>query len=252
MQPEGRKQLAGLVFEGYLALKILTGLRYFFFLFGIAAMVSSCSSLKSATRSGKSASPDAALSNTDAVTSGSQRKNESLPVMPDVKNAPKIIFLRPFNIEKGDPLQFKYAIKMNVEVERLVNADLYRFIDNWWGTPYRMGGSTQQGVDCSAFTQTLMSVIYGQEIPRTAQGQKDFCSPADLNDLQEGDLIFFKTRKGREITHVGIYLQDDQFVHASSSNGVMISSLREPYWSRNFVSAGRIVDEKIAAVRSGK
>jgi lipoprotein Spr len=193
-----------------------------------------------------------ARSNADAVGSGSQRKNEVLPAIPDVKNAPKIFFLRPFNIEKGDPLQFKYAIKMNVEVERLVNADLYRFIDNWWGTPYRMGGSTQQGVDCSAFTQTLMSVIYGQEIPRTAQGQKDFCSPVDLNDLQEGDLIFFKTRKGRDITHVGIYLQDDQFVHASSSNGVMISSLRESYWSRNFVSAGRVVDEKIAAAGSGK
>ncbi|MBN8861391.1 MAG: C40 family peptidase [Sphingobacteriales bacterium] len=227
-------------------------MRYFFFLFGMAAMVSSCSSLKSTTRSGKSASPGVALSNANAVGSGSQRKNEALPAIPDVKNAPKIIFFRPFNIEKGDPLQFKYAIKMNVEVERLVNADLYRFIDNWWGTPYRMGGATQQGVDCSAFTQTLMSVIYGQDIPRTAQGQKDFCSLVDLNDLHEGDLIFFKTRKGREITHVGIYLQDDQFVHASSSNGVMISSLKEPYWSRNFVSAGRVVDEKIAAVSSGK
>jgi cell wall-associated NlpC family hydrolase len=97
-----------------------------------------------------------------------------------------------------------------------------------------------------------MSVIYGQEIPRTAQGQKDFCSPVDLNDLQEGDLIFFKTRKGRDITHVGIYLQDDQFVHASSSNGVMISSLREAYWSRNFVSAGRVVDEKVAAASGRK
>lgn len=227
-------------------------MRYFFFLFGMAAMASSCSSLRSATRSGKSASADEMLSNTNAVTPGSQRNNEALPVVPDVKNAPKIIFLRPFNIEKGDPLQFKYAIKMNVEVERLVNADLYRFIDNWWGTPYRMGGSTQKGVDCSAFTQTLMSVIYGQEIPRTAQGQKDFCSMIDVNDLHEGDLIFFNTRKGRDITHVGIYLQDDQFVHASSSNGVMISSLREPYWDRHFVSAGRIVNEKVAAVNSGK
>ena len=141
---------------------------------------------------------------------------------------------------------------MNVEVERLANADLYHFIDSWWGTPYRMGGSTQKGIDCSAFTQTLMSVIYGQEIPRTAQGQKDFCSPLDLNDLHEGDLVFFKTGRGREITHVGIYLQEDQFVHASSSNGVMISSLGEPYWTRNFVSAGRVVDEKVAALSGGK
>lgn len=214
-------------------------------------MLSSCSSLKSVTRSGKSAGSGMKQGDdSDAASNPSTAKRETLPVMPEKRNAPKIVFLTPFNIERGDILQFKYAIKMNVEVERLANVDLYRFIDDWWGTPYRLGGATQKGVDCSAFTQTLISVIYGQQIPRTAQEQKNFCGTVDIDNLQEGDLIFFKTRRGREITHVGIYLQDDRFVHASSSNGVMISSLREPYWSRHFVGAGRVVEEQITtAVR---
>ncbi|MBS1749565.1 MAG: C40 family peptidase [Bacteroidetes bacterium] len=226
-------------------------MRYFIILFGIAAVLSSCSSLKSVTRSGKSTHAGMKSdTERDATSVTSNQNHESLPLMPEKRNAPKIIFLTPFNIEKGDPLQFKYAIKMNVEVERLVNIDLYHFIDNWWGTPYRMGGSTQKGVDCSAFTQTLISDIFGQQIPRTAQEQKDFCSTVDLNNLKEGDLIFFKTKKGRDITHVGIYLMDERFVHASSSNGVMISSLSEPYWSRHFAGAGRVVDEQITtAVR---
>jgi len=202
-------------------------LRYFIILFGIAAVLSSCSSLKSVTRSGKSTHAGMKSdTERDATSVTSNQNHESLPLMPEKRNAPKIIFLTPVNI------------------------DLYHFIDNWWGTPYRMGGSTQKGVDCSAFTQTLISDIFGQQIPRTAQEQKDFCSTVDLNNLKEGDLIFFKTKKGRDITHVGIYLMDERFVHASSSNGVMISSLSEPYWSRHFAGAGRVVDEQITtAVR---
>ena len=156
-----------------------------------------------------------------------------------------------FNIEQGGPLQFKYAIKMNVEVERLANRDLYKFIESWWGTPYRMGGSTQKGVDCSAFTQTLMSVIYRLQIPRTAREQKAFSAVVDEDELREGDLVFFNTR-GRGVSHVGIYLMDNQFVHASSSGGVMISNLNDNYWHKRFINAGRVVDEQTAAAVSLK
>ena len=172
--------------------------------------------------------------------------------MPERRSAPKIVFLTPFNIEKGNLVQFKYAIKMSIEVEKLINADLYTFIDNWWGTPYRMGGSTLKGVDCSAFTQTLMSAIYNLSVPRTAVAQKSYCIPIDFNELKEGDMVFFNTsRKANVITHVGIYLQDDQFVHASSSSGVMISSLHEAYWSKRFKGAGRVIDEKIMGTSTG-
>lgn len=211
---------------------------------------SSCRSTRSGTKSGESSAKITTPAHTDK--NNEPKKSESLPEMPERRAAPKIVFLTPFNIEYGDIMQFKYAIKMNVEVERLVNAELYKFIESWWGTPYRMGGSTLKGVDCSAFTQTLMSAIYSLSVPRTAQAQKSYCIPIDFNDLKEGDMVFFNTsRRANAITHVGIYLQDDKFVHASSSSGVMISSLHEAYWSRRFKGAGRVVDEKVTGTISG-
>lgn len=213
-------------------------------------LFSSCRSTKSGTKSRESSVKISTLGRTDKISE--PKRDEPIPEMPERRSAPKIIFLTPFNIEDGDIMQFKYAIKMNVEVERLVNAGLYRFIESWWGTPYRMGGSTQKGVDCSAFTQTLMSAIYNLSVPRTAEAQKSYCIPIDFNDLKEGDMIFFNTsRRANAITHVGIYLQDDKFVHASSSSGVIISSLHEAYWSRRFKGAGRVVDEKVTGTTSG-
>lgn len=169
---------------------------------------------------------------------------DKLPVMPEVRTAPKIVFIPAFNIEYGDVMQFKYAIRMDVEVERLANAELYKFIESWWATPYRMGGSTRKGVDCSAFTQTLLSVIYNVQLPRTAHEQKQYCMSIEPEQLKEGDLVFFNTR-GRGISHVGVYLHDNKFVHAATSNGVMISSLNENYWSKRYAGAGRVIEEKI-------
>jgi lipoprotein Spr len=142
-----------------------------------------------------------------------------------------------FTIESGTTIQFKYAIVMDVEVERLDNQDLYRFIDSWWGTPYRMGGTTQKGVDCSAFVKTLESVIYGTNLPRTAREQKSGCSIITGSDLKEGDLVFFNTRGG--VSHVGVYLTNNKFVHASTSGGVTISDLYDSYWHSRFLGAGR-------------
>ena len=224
-------------------------MRYFFFLIILVVALNSCSSTKSALRS--SALRNNATQHADiTVTDKSdEKREEKLPVIPERKAPPKIIFLPPFDIEHGDVAQFKYAIKMDIEVERLANAELYKFIETWWGTPYRMGGSTQKGIDCSAFTQMLASVIYGEQIPRTAQEQKFFCRPIDINELKEGDLVFFNTKRGHMVTHVGVYLHQDQFVHASSSNGVIISSLQDNYWSKKFVGAGRMVEEKVSAGR---
>ena len=236
-------------------------MRYLLFLAGIAFVGSSCSSLKSTSRSSHGASRDntkhtspkflndIAIGSDPSPATG--RSDEAVPHMPENYKSPRVYMFPAFNIEQGGPLQFKYAIKMNVEVERLANRDLYKFIESWWGTPYRMGGSTQKGVDCSAFTQTLMSVIYGLQIPRTAREQKAFSAVVDEDELREGDLVFFNTR-GRGVSHVGIYLLDNQFVHASSSGGVMISNLNDNYWHKRFMNAGRVVDEQTAAAVSLK
>lgn len=235
-------------------------MRYLLFLIGIALIGSSCSSLKSASGSSPAAShtnqhQDSPKFLKDiAITTGkssapAKRYEEEIPHMPE-NHKPSGSYMFPaFNIEQGGPLQFKYAIKMDVEIERLTNRDLYRFIESWWGTPYRMGGATQKGVDCSAFTQSLMSAIYGLQIPRTASEQKAFSEMISRDELREGDLVFFNTR-GRGVSHVGIYLQDNKFVHAASSGGVMISSLNEAYWHKRLISAGRVVDEQTAAAAS--
>lgn len=225
-------------------------MRFLIILLGITAFVTSCSSTRSASRSKSSTASQSTNTSPkfldDISINGTtpEKTKDKLPVSPQVHAAPKIFFVPTFNIERGEPLQFKYAIKMDVEVERLANADLYEFIESWWATPYRMGGSTKKGVDCSAFTQTLLSVIYSVQVPRTAHEQKEYCLSIEPEQLKEGDLVFFTTR-GRSISHVGIYLQDNKFVHAATSSGVMISSLTESYWSKRYAGAGRVIEEKL-------
>ncbi len=135
--------------------------------------------------------------------------------------------------------QFRYAIRLDVPVEIIQNKPLYELIDNWWGTPYRLGGTTQRGIDCSAFVQTLMLGVFAMQLPRTAREQKETAAWIPMSDLKEGDLLFFNTRGG--VSHVGIYLHNNKFVHASTSGGVMISDLNETYWSRKLLGAGRVL-----------
>lgn len=144
----------------------------------------------------------------------------------------------PLNIENCTPLQFKYAQLLNVEVEELANNSLYQFIEEWWATRYRYGGQTKSGVDCSAFAGTLISSIYGISLPRTARDQYSICTKLDREELKEGDLVFFNTRGG--VSHVGVYLGNGYFTHASVGSGVTISNLDEKYYSRKFITGGRI------------
>ncbi len=133
---------------------------------------------------------------------------------------------------------FKYAMLMNVEVESLTDAHLYSFIDEWYGTHYRMGGTTKKGIDCSAFTGTLLSTVFSFFVPRTAREQYQICEHIKKEDLLSGDLVFFNTTGG--VSHVGVYLGNNHFVHSSSSQGVTVSSLDDEYYSRKFIGGGRV------------
>lgn len=141
-------------------------------------------------------------------------------------------------IEGFQSCQFKYALMMNREVEACANVKLFRFIDTWWGTRYRYGGTTHKGIDCSAFSAQLFCDVYSSSLPRTARDQFKICTKVSAADMKEGDLLFFNTRGG--ISHVGVYLGDQYFVHASTSNGVVISSLDEDYYRARFLGAGRL------------
>ena len=145
----------------------------------------------------------------------------------------------PTNIEKANWLQFKYAIVMDAAVETLVNINLFSKIDEWWATKYCMGGSSKTCIDCSAFSVMIMRDVYGLNLPRTAQEQYNQSEHIALEDLKEGDLVFFHTQ-GKAISHVGIYIANNKFIQASTSAGVTITDLNDKYWQPKFKGAGRV------------
>jgi len=110
-------------------------------------------------------------------------------------------------------------------------------VQEWVGTPHRMGGVNREGIDCSGFVQRLYKDIFQQNIPRSTSRQVRSGQPVDKKQLRPGDLVFFKIPyKG---PHVGIYLGRKEFAHASTSKGVMISSLGQEYWSTSYWTARR-------------
>lgn len=108
----------------------------------------------------------------------------------------------------------------------------------WAGVPYRLGGVSKSGVDCSAFVRQTYARRFGLELPRTTEGQVEVGDPVARAELLAGDLVFFQT--GFSKLHVGIYMENDRFLHASTSRGVMISRLDNPYWRKNYWHARRI------------
>lgn len=140
-------------------------------------------------------------------------------------------------IEYIPPAFIKYATILDIEVEKLTNRKLIDFVDQWWGVPYRIGGTTKSGIDCSGFVRGLVSETYGFSLPRSSREQAQYCKRVEKTQVKEGDLVFFSS--GRHISHVGLYLANNKFVHASTSMGVIISDLDEPYWKRKYAFAGR-------------
>ena len=113
----------------------------------------------------------------------------------------------------------------------------------WLGTRYHFGGTTARGIDCSAFSRTMCRSV-GIELPRTAAAQWDAGGEAvEREDLQFGDLVFFHTRKAVWVSHVGVYLGNDMFCHASSRNGVTVSSLNSNYYSTHYIGGRRFYVE---------
>jgi cell wall-associated NlpC family hydrolase len=134
----------------------------------------------------------------------------------------------------------KYSEMLGVTQGEINNSALYNFIDKWLGTNYRIGGCDIQGIDCSGFAQKLYSEVYGIDLLRTARDQFSNCKRIkNASNAVEGDLVFFHIRS-KHISHVGIYLTNKYFVHASTSNGVIISNLNEEYWSKYYAGCGRI------------
>ena len=145
---------------------------------------------------------------------------------------------RSISAEKASAVQLKYAVLLNTEVEMLSDLRLLNYVDEWYGTKYRLGGVSKSGIDCSAFVQAVYLSAFGVSLPRTAREQYKSSRIISATDLKEGDLLFFNTTGG--VSHVGIYLMNNKFIHASSSRGVTVSDIFDPYYLKKYLGAGRI------------
>jgi len=113
--------------------------------------------------------------------------------------------------------------------------------DRWLGVRYRKAGLDRNGIDCSGLAAQMSLAVTGIALPRTTQDQSRCGNLVARTDLRPGDLIFFVTLKQKVVDHVGIYLGDAKFVHASPSKGVLVSSLLQDYYMQRYHSARRVV-----------
>ncbi|GAA0484542.1 C40 family peptidase [Tatumella punctata] len=121
-----------------------------------------------------------------------------------------------------------------------VTRQLSQQLSQWHGTPYRLGGLSRRGVDCSGFVYLTFRNRFDLQLPRTTRQQSRLGTRIKKSELRPGDLVFFKTGWGQDGLHVGIYDRDNLFIHASTSRGVMRSSLDNVYWRKVFWQARRI------------
>jgi lipoprotein Spr len=129
---------------------------------------------------------------------------------------------------------------MGVALSTTSNVKLFQFVYDWVGTPYHFGGDSRKGIDCSAFTKELYSKVFNLTIKRNSRDIFSMVSPVRREELQEGDLVFFKIHS-RSISHVGIYLGNNRFAHASL-RGVAINSLDDDYYGKHFYKGGRLLE----------
>lgn len=133
------------------------------------------------------------------------------------------------------------SILLGVDINLGDNHKLYLEAAEWIGAPYRGGGESKRGTDCSGFTYQLFRKVYRTQVPRNTEDLKKACSKVAKRNLQEGDLVFFSSNRSRKkVAHVGIYLKNGKFVHASTSKGVIVSKLNEAYYTKHWISGGRI------------
>ncbi|MDD0824783.1 NlpC/P60 family protein [Mannheimia sp. AT1] len=110
----------------------------------------------------------------------------------------------------------------------------------WKGTRYRLGGNSKAGIDCSGFMQVTFRDLFGIDLPRTTNDQAKKGKKIAKKELRTGDLVFFKTGRGPNGKHVGVYVKNGQFLHASTKGGVIYSDINSPYWSKTFWQARRL------------
>jgi cell wall-associated NlpC family hydrolase len=138
------------------------------------------------------------------------------------------------SIETGSSGNIKGRAGSN-EIEKRIRDEYAQ----WKGTKHRLGGTDQSGIDCSGFVREVYKTLFNMDLPRTTKEQVNEGSPINRKDLQAGDLVFFKPPTYPR--HVGIFLSENEFVHASKSKGVIISRIDPYYWGKYYWTARRVL-----------
>ncbi|MDQ3050900.1 MAG: C40 family peptidase [Bacteroidota bacterium] len=138
-----------------------------------------------------------------------------------------------------DYLKAYYSQVFELDITHIFNTDLYSTIENWMGTPYRYAGKTLDGIDCSSFVNKIYEHAYCYLLTGNSADLAKQVTQLPREKLREGDLVFFNINKNN-ISHVGVYLGNDKFAHASRSKGVTVSDLNHPYYRKYYVKGGRI------------
>jgi len=132
-----------------------------------------------------------------------------------------------------------FAARLGVSESDIINEQLYQFINEWYGVAYKYGGKDKSGIDCSGLTSALYLDVYKKKISANTKALVEEVKKIKESELKEGDLVFFNTNE-KSISHVGVYLQNNKFVHSSTKKGVMISDMNEPYFKQTYVRSGRV------------
>ena len=166
-------------------------------------------------------------------------RNDNSGITP-VKRGPYVM------VKPDKDIADKYAAAMGVKRGDIQNGRLYNFIEEWTGAPYRFGGMGKDGIDCSGLVFLLQLQVYDTPVPRTCATQVNVIKRKYEEELKEGDLVFFDF-DGKQFSHVGVYLQNGYFVHASTRKGVIIVRLHDNGIYQYFSRGGSIVDAAVAA-----
>ncbi len=118
---------------------------------------------------------------------------------------------------------------------------LLRAAENWLGVPYRWGGNDHRGIDCSGLAVQLYREAFGFKLPRNSARQRQLGYAVQPPYLKPGDLLFFRFKSDQGIEHIGIYLGNGQFIHASRTQGVVLQRLENPYYQKHLIVIRRII-----------
>ncbi len=213
-------------------------IQYIFILLFAVLLLSSCSLHQKRTAETvkptrkENFEPSAKKSNPSAKTKIEERKNKKI----STSNKTTLVLQ-----DSLVYLRKKYAPLLNTLQDSIKNLSLYKLVDEWMGTPYKYGGQSLKGTDCSGFAGVIYDSIFKFNLARRVYDIYG-ATPIYLKkeELREGDLVFFDIGK-RKLSHIGIYLTNGKFVHASTSQGVVISDLSMDYYKKYFRCGGRII-----------